>query len=427
MNYPDSVLFLYALGNEVKTAKLGLDRIGALLEALGNPQQSCRIVHVAGTNGKGSTCAMIESALRAAGYRTGLFTSPHLVEPTERIQIAGRPVDAVQFAAAFDQVHAAAETLLLQERIDLHPTYFETVTAMSLLLFRECGVQFAVLEVGLGGRLDATNVVTPELCVIAPIDFDHEAFLGKSLESIAGEKAGILKPGVPAVFSAQRPEAARVLDERAATLCVSITRSSEIAVTGVTLDARGSEFTWRGARVRCPLAGEHQVENARTAIAALLRLGLPPEAIRQGIAKTVWPGRLERVAENPEIILDGAHNPASARALAAYLDRFYDPARVWLIYGAMRDKAVSEMAAILFPRAGHIILTAPAQARSLRPESIRDLADHDSIQVAPDIQAALHLAAAAAPGDAIFVTGSLFLVGEARALLVSDAILPFPS
>jgi dihydrofolate synthase/folylpolyglutamate synthase len=427
MNYPDSVRFLYALGNEVKTAKLGLDRISALLEALGNPQQSCRIVHVAGTNGKGSTCAMIESALRAAGYRTGLFTSPHLVEPTERIQIAGGPVNAAQFAAAFDQVHAAAETLLRQEQIDLHPTYFETVTAMALLLFRECGVEFAVLEVGLGGRLDATNVVTPELCVIAPIDFDHEAFLGKSLESIAGEKAGILKPGVPAVFSAQRPEAARVLDQRAAALGVSVNRSSEITVSGVALDARGSEFTWLGARVRCPLAGEHQVENARTAIAALLRLGLQPEAIRQGIAKTVWPGRLERVAENPEIILDGAHNPASARALAAYLDRFYDPARVWLIYGAMRDKAVSEMAAILFPRAGHIILTAPAQARSLRPESIRDLADHDSIQVAPDIQAALHLAAAAAPGDAIFVTGSLFLVGEARALLVSDAILPFPS
>jgi dihydrofolate synthase/folylpolyglutamate synthase len=427
MNYPDSVRFLYALGNEVKTAKLGLDRISALLEALGNPQQPVRIVHVAGTNGKGSTCAMIESALRAAGYRTGLFTSPHLVEPTERIQIAGRPVDAAQFAAAFDQVHAAAEMLLRQERIDLHPTYFETVTAMALLLFRDCGVEFAVLEVGLGGRLDATNVVTPELCVIAPIDFDHEAFLGKSLESIAGEKAGILKPGVPAVFSAQRPEAARVLEERAAALGVSVNRSSEITVSGVTLDARGSEFTWSDARVRCPLAGEHQVENARTAIAALLRLGPQPEAIRQGLAQTVWPGRLERIAENPEIILDGAHNPASARALAAYLDRFYDPARVWLIYGAMRDKAVSEMAAILFPRAGHIILTAPAQARSLRPESIRDLADHDSIQVAPDIRAALHLAAAAAPGDAIFVTGSLFLVGEARALLVSDAILPFPS
>jgi dihydrofolate synthase / folylpolyglutamate synthase len=418
MNYPDSVRFLYALGNEVKTAKLGLARIGVLLEALGNPQHACRIVHVAGTNGKGSTCAMIESGLRAVGYRTGLFTSPHLVEPTERIQVAGRPVGAAQFADTFDRVHACAEMLLRQERIDLHPTYFESVTAMALLLFRECEVDFAVLEVGLGGRLDATNVVTPELCAITPVDFDHEAFLGKSLESIAAEKAGILKPGVPAVFAQQRAEVAAVLQDRAEALGVAATHSSEVAIGGITLHARGSEFTWGQSSVCCPLPGEHQVENARTAIAALERLGLAPEAIRRGIAHTRWPGRLERLAENPEIVLDGAHNPASARALAAYLDRFYDPGRVWLIYGAMRDKAVEEMAAILFPRARHVIVTAPAQARALRPESIRELSDHDSIQVAPNIKAALAMAAAAAPGDAIFVTGSLFLVGEARALLV---------
>lgn len=422
MNYPDSVRFLYALGNEVKTAKLGLERIRVLLEALGNPQQACRIVHVAGTNGKGSTCAMIESGLRAAGYRTGLFTSPHLVEPTERIQIAGRPASAAQFAAAFDQVHRVAEALLEQERIDLHPTYFETVTAMALVLFRECGVEFAVLEVGLGGRLDATNVVRPGLCAITPVDFDHEAFLGKSLEAIAEEKAGILKPGVPAIFARQRPEAAAVLQARADAVGATVTHSSGVAISGVALDARGSDFTWGEQGVSCPLAGEHQVENARTAIAALQRLGVAPEAIRRGIAQTIWPGRLERVAANPEIVLDGAHNPASARALAAYLDRFYDPRRVWLIYGAMRDKAVSEMAAILFPRARHVIVTAPAQARALRPESIRDLADHDSVQVAPNLPTALAMArAAAAPADAIFITGSLFLVGEARALLQPSA------
>jgi dihydrofolate synthase/folylpolyglutamate synthase len=418
MNYPDSVRFLYALGNEVATAKLGLERITALLEALGHPQQACRIVHVAGTNGKGSTCAMIESGLRAAGHRTGLFTSPHLVEPTERIRIAGCPVSASRFAAAFDQVHACAETLLRRERIDLHPTYFESVTAMALLLFREYGVEFAVLEVGLGGRLDATNVVAPELTVITPVDFDHEAFLGKSLASIAAEKAGILKPGVPAIFAPQRPEADAVLVERAAELGVPVTRSAALPISGIVLHATGSEFTWAGAPVSCPLPGEHQVENAVTAIAALERLTIPPEAIRQGIAQTVWPGRLERVAANPEIILDGAHNPAGARALAAYLDRFYDPARVWLIYGAMRDKAVAEMAANLFPRARRVIVTAPAQARALRPETIRDLADHDSIEVAPNLPAALARAARADPGDAIFITGSLFLVGEARALLL---------
>ena len=231
-----------------------------------------------------------------------------------------------------------------------------------------------------------------------------------------GEKAGILKPGVSAVFARQRPEAEAVLEARAAALGVAVTRSSELAISGVSLHARGSDFLWDGLAVNCPLPGEHQVENARTAIAALQQLGVAPADIRQGIARTVWPGRLERVAEHPEIVLDGAHNPAGARALADYLDRFYEPCRVWLIYGAMRDKAVEEMAAILFPRAGHVIVTAPQQARALRPEAIRGMADHDSIQVAANLQEALALAAGAAREDAIFVTGSLFLVGEARAL-----------
>src|SRR5580700_7021352 len=284
MNYPDSVRFLYALGNEVKTAKLGLERIGVLLEALGHPEQAFRIVHVAGTNGKGSTCAMLESGLRAAGYRTGLYTSPHLVEPTERIQVTGRPVDAAQFAAAFDQVHTCAETLLRQGRIDLHPTYFESVTAMAMVVFRDWGVQFAVLEVGLGGRLDATNAVTPELCVVTPVDFDHEAYLGKSLESIAGEKAGILKPGVPAVFARQRPEAARVLEARE----VNTRWTEHWPVSDLQLDARGSRFLLGDLRLHCPLAGEHQVENAVTAAVALMRLGVANIAIESGIAGAQW-------------------------------------------------------------------------------------------------------------------------------------------
>ncbi|MGA9626310.1 MAG: Mur ligase family protein, partial [Bryobacteraceae bacterium] len=215
MNYPDSVQFLYSLGNEIKTAKLGLERIRAVLQALGRPQDRLRFVHVAGTNGKGSTCAMLESALRAAGHHTGLFTSPHLAQPTERIRIDGRPISADRFARAFDRVHAA-------NALDDHTTYFETVTAMALLVLAEERVDMVVLEVGLGGRLDATNVVSPDLSVVTPVDFDHEAFLGKSLESIAGEKAGILKPGVPAVFARQRPEAARVLDRRAAELSIPV-------------------------------------------------------------------------------------------------------------------------------------------------------------------------------------------------------------
>jgi dihydrofolate synthase/folylpolyglutamate synthase len=421
MNYPGSVEFLYSLGNEVKTARLGLDRIHAVLEALGRPHRKGRFVHVAGTNGKGSTAAMIESALRAHGVRTGLFTSPHLAEPTERIRILGEPVSAARFAEAFDRVHAAAESLIETGAIDFHPSYFETVAAMAFLIFAEEQVECVVLEVGLGGRLDATNVVSPALCVVTPVDFDHEAYLGRSLEAIAGEKAGILKPGVPAVFARQRPEAEQVLAARAAALDCPLARTSEWTVGNLALDRDGSRFLLSGERdlrIHCPLAGEHQVENATTAAAALVRLGLPEAAIEQGIAAARWPGRLERIRENPEIVLDGAHNPAGARALASYIDRFYSHRRVRLIYGAMRDKAVAEMGGILFPRAKEVILTAPRQARAFTPAAMRDFADHPGVRVAADIQAALAMVRDAAPDDAVFVTGSLFLVAEARALLL---------
>jgi dihydrofolate synthase/folylpolyglutamate synthase len=409
VNYPDSVQFLYSLGNEIKTAKLGLDRIRAVLDALGRPQDRLRFVHVAGTNGKGSTCAMIESALRAANLRTGLFTSPHLAEPTERIRVEGRPISADRFADAFNQV------------LGLHTTYFETVTAMALLVFAEERVDMVVLEVGLGGRLDATNVVSPDLSVITPVDFDHEAFLGKSLESIAGEKAGILKPGVPAVFARQRPEAARVLDQRAAELSIPVSRTADWSVGNLELDPRGSRFSLTGERhlhITCPLAGEHQVENAVTAAVALAQLGIPDSAIETGLARARWPGRLERVSDRPEIILDGAHNPAGARALAAYIDRFYGHRQVCLIYGAMRDKAIDEISGILFPRAHQVIVTAPQQARALAPEALRDIGAHPNLRTAPTLRDALALVEDA---DVVFVTGSLFLVAEARAILTSAA------
>ena len=416
MNYPDSVQFLYSLGNEIKTAKLGLERIRAVLQALGRPQDRLRFVHVAGTNGKGSTCAMIDSALRAAGHHTGLFTSPHLAEPTERIRIDGRPISADRFAQAFDRVHAASA-------LDDHTTYFETVTAMALLVFAEERVDMVVLEVGLGGRLDATNVVSPDLSVITPVDFDHEAFLGKSLESIAAEKAGILKPGVPAVFARQRPEAARVLDQRAAELSIPVARTADWRVCDLDLDARGSRFRLTGERhlrLACPLAGEHQVENAVTAAVALACLGIADSAIEAGIARARWPGRLERVSERPEIILDGAHNPAGARALAAYIDRFYGHRTVRLIYGAMRDKAIDEISGILFPRAQQVIVTAPQQARALAPEALRDIGAHPGLRTAPTLRDALALVEEdASPDDVVFITGSLFLVAEARAILTS--------
>jgi len=417
VNYPDSVHFLYALGNEIKTAKFGLERIRAVLDALGRPQDECVFVHVAGTNGKGSTCAMIECGLRAAGLRTGLFTSPHLSQPTERIRIDGVPVSDAQFADAFNRVHACVEELLAAGKIDLHTTYFETVTAMAMLVFAEERTGMVVLEVGLGGRLDATNIVAPELCVITPVDFDHEAFLGKSLQSIAGEKAGILKAGVPAVFARQRPEAAGVLDGRAAELGIPVWRTADLPVRDLALTAHGSSFRLGDLNIVCPLAGEHQVENAATAALALLRLGVAPAAIESGIARAEWPGRLERVSANPDIILDGAHNPAGARALAAYIDRFYAGRPVRLIYGAMRDKAIDEISGILFPRARQVIVTAPRQARALAPESMREIAHHPDLRVAATLEEALALVRDAAPEEAIFITGSLFLVAEAREIL----------
>ena len=420
MDYPDSVQFLYALGNEIRTAKLGLDRIRTVLDALGRPQNRCRFVHVAGTNGKGSTCAMIESGLRAAGLRTGLFTSPHLAQPTERIRINGEPVDAGRFAAAFDRVHRTVENLIDAGAIDLHTTYFETVTAMAMLIFAEERTDMVVLEVGLGGRLDATNVVRPELCVITPIDFDHEAFLGRDLESIAGEKAGILKPGVPAIFARQRAEVGPILDARAEKVGAPVARTSGWQIRNLELHPRGSRFAVGQAApalfIDCPLAGEHQVENAVTAALALKSLGIADSSIQAGIARTRWPGRLERGSENPEIILDGAHNPAAARALAAYIARFYGARRVRLVYGAMRDKAVAEVGGILFPLAQEAIVTAPRQARAIAPEALRGVVDHPNLRVAAHLEDAL----AIPPGDAVtFITGSLFLVAEARAILAS--------
>ena len=412
MNYPDSVQFLYALGNEMKTAKLGLERIRAVLDALGNPEKAYRVVHVAGTNGKGSTCAMIAAGLQAAGVRTGLFTSPHLIEPTERIQVDGMPVSEAQFSRAFDVIHQAAGSLDL----DAHPSYFETVAAMAFWLFGELSVQTAVIEVGLGGRLDATNVVDPVLTVITPVDLDHQVFLGDTIEQIAGEKAGILKRGVPAVFARQRPEAGAVLDAKAAELGIRVRRAAEFEIRDLEMDARGSRFSG----IEVPLAGEHQVDNAVTAALALEELGVSPV----GIAETRWPGRLEHISPNPDIVLDGAHNPAGARALARYLEMYYSGRKRWMILGVMRDKAVAEIGGILFPLADELILTAADSPRSLPPEELAALAGRG--RAVANIGGALRLVAGdAAADDAIIITGSLFLVGEARAASYNRDSWPF--
>ena len=418
MSYPDSVRYLYALGNELKAgAKFGLERMQALLAALDNPERGQRFVHIAGTNGKGSTAAMIAAMLRAAGSKTGLFTSPHLIEPTERIRIDDQDVSSADFASAFARVHQRAEELLREGLLDAHPSYFETVTAMALLLLRE-RAEISVIEVGLGGRLDATNVILPELCVITPISYDHEAFLGNTLDSIAREKAGILKAGVPVISAEQDPIADDVIARRAAELQCRLIRTAESTLKVVRIAADKSTFELDGTSFDCLLPGRHQIENAATAVLAGRQLKIPEDAIAGGLRQVRWPGRLERVSANPTFILDGAHNPAGAAALAQYIREFYATRPVWLVYGAMRDKAVEEVTETLFPLAERLIVTAPDFPRALRPEAILPLTGHPNAILTETVTQAIEQAHSAPPQTTVFFTGSLYLVGEARALLL---------
>jgi dihydrofolate synthase/folylpolyglutamate synthase len=398
MNYAESVRYLYSLGNEVKAAKFGLESITALLGKLGDPHRKTKFVHVAGTNGKGSTCAMIEAGLRVAGVRTGLYTSPHLLEPTERIQVGGSPISQDLFADVCTEVASQGAV-----------TYFETVTAMAFVIFAE-QADLVVLEVGLGGRLDATNVVLPELSVITPIDLDHQFFLGNTIEEIAGEKAGILKVGVPAVTAPQVPEAMGVLRRHS-----PLREAEEWPFRDLELSKYGSTFAAGPYQLACPLAGAHQVENARTAAMALDSLGVNPV----GIAGARWPGRLQRIARPGagDLIVDGAHNPAGARALAAYVKEFFAGERLTLIFGAMRDKAVAEMAAILFPLFADVIVTAVQQDRAMPAAEIAALARDAKVRVSTGLDQALSMAG----GATTFISGSLFLVAEA---LSPDRIAP---
>ena len=281
MDYPASVEYLYSLGNEVKTIKLGLERIEALLEKLGRPQYCCPVVHVAGTNGKGSVCAMIEAGLREAGYRTGFYTSPHLVSPVERIRVDNRMVTEEEFARAFAVVHECAEGMIARGELDGHPTYFETVTAMGFWLFREKKVERMVVEVGLGGRLDATNVVRPELSVITPVDWDHQQYLGDTIEKIAREKAGIIKPGRPVVLGPQRAEARGVF------VAEDLEDVTSWEIEGLEESVEGCRYVARKGETRlevdCPLAARVILTQAGQARALEVETlaGLAPEGARR--------------------------------------------------------------------------------------------------------------------------------------------------
>jgi dihydrofolate synthase/folylpolyglutamate synthase len=440
MNYEESVRYLLSLGRELasprqaSTTKFDLVNITVLCERLGHPERAFESIHVAGTNGKGSTAAMLESILRAAGLRTGLYTSPHLERINERIRTDGKEISDAEFAATFTRLHEVIEELLAAGHLAAHPTFFECVTAVAFDFFARAGVQFAVCEVGMGGRLDATNILLPEVAVITQIDFDHENYLGHSIEEIAGEKAGIIKPGARVVSAAEHLIARVVIRQRVAHQSAFLIEiENAFRIEDVTSQNGCFSFTAistdSGARIPVvlQLPGRFQVRNALTAIAAahlLTERGAPidDDAIARGIASTVWPGRLERIAERPEIYVDGAHNPAGARELAVFWDTFFPGRNILLVYGAVRDKAVDEVAGILFPRASTVIITAPAQPRAISATVLAEMTGHHAakVEVIPDPEKAFERALElTSPEDVIFVTGSLYLVGDLRRYLLS--------
>jgi dihydrofolate synthase/folylpolyglutamate synthase len=446
MDYAAAVTYLLSLGRELAAptqaaaAKFNLENITVLDKRLGHPSGAYPSAHIAGTNGKGSTAAFLESILRHAGLRTGLNTSPHLEKINERIRIDGKEISDEDFAAVFTRIHETIEQLLADGKLRAHPTYFECVTAMAMEYFSQQRVDFAVFEVGLGGRLDATNILAPAVTIITPIDFDHENFLGHSLHEIASEKAGILKPNTPVVVGEQLPEAREVILNRAKELACPVIEtsvayriherprsaqqaSSESFATG-TITATTAEISsgW-SLDISPSLPGHFQVQNALKAIAAARVLAtrglqITDNAIASGISNTVWPGRLEKLQSHPDVYLDGAHNPAAARELAAFLAQNFASHKIWLIYGALRDKSVDEVAGWLFPLVAEVVFTEPRTPRAISASQLAEIAGYHTrhYETIPDAETALdHVLAKAEPEDAIFVCGSLYLVGQLRA------------
>jgi len=435
MNYDAAVRYLLTLGRELAAptqaaaAKFNLENITVLAERLVRPDRAYPSAHIAGTNGKGSTAAFLESILRHARFHTGLNTSPHLERINERIRINGEEISDEAFAECFTRIQACIEELLATGKLRAHPTYFECVTAMAFEYFAQERVEFAVFEVGLGGRLDATNILTPVVSIITPIDFDHENFLGHSLREIAGEKAGILKPAVPVVLAAQRPEAREVLLARAAELrCPVIDVPAVYRIEQESMQhgfARATVIeisSGQSFELAPSLLGRFQIQNALAAFAAARHLQqrgfrISNESITQGVASALWPGRLEKLQCNPDIYLDGAHNPAAAREVAEFLRQNSAHRKIWLLFGALRDKAVDEVAGLLFPLATEVIFTEPRTPRAISATQLAEITGHHAshFSVVPDAEKALdHILSRAAPDDAIFITGSLYLVGQLR-------------
>lgn len=414
MGYQASLDYLYSL--QRFGIKLGLENTARLLERLGNPQDDLRIVHIAGTNGKGSTASALASILRQAGVRTGLYTSPHLHSFTERIQIDGKPVSEQIVAELIEEIRPIA--------MELGTTFFEFATALALLCFQRSGINWAVLEVGMGGRLDATNVVRPELTMVTSVSLDHADHLGSSLAEVAGEKAGIFKSGVPVVSARQSKAADKVVGEQANALDAPLFTAGEDFSWRPTEDG----FNYQGLDLSLDglvpgLTGSHQLENLSLALAAtelLKRQGLQvsSEAMRCGIAKVRWPGRLEWMQGG--VLLDGAHNPAGADALGKYLaEQKLD--KVHWVAGLKADKDFKAILAPLLPITGQLYLCEPPVEEAVPPEKLAECAHAADVsaQIFASPEQALAAAVAAKKNDEIIlVAGSLFLVAALRERLV---------
>ncbi|ULA62852.1 MAG: hypothetical protein LZF86_80021 [Nitrospira sp.] len=428
MTYSSAIEYLYGL--QKHGIKLGLETMRTLLSRLGHPERRFKSLHIGGTNGKGSTAAMAAAMLQAAGYRVGLYTSPHLVDFRERIRVN-------QAMIAEEQVAELTERLQASVPSGLTPTFFELTTAMAFLHFAESGVDVAVLEVGLGGRFDATNVVEPAACGITTIALDHQEHLGATEAAIAFEKAGIIKPGVPVVVGRIDGPAWEVIRKTAAD------RGAPLARLGEDFRAAGTgpnEFSYRGYSrqldgLTCALIGRHQLDNAACAIALLdavegRGLSVQDEAVRRGLKSVPWEGRLEVVERGPVLLLDGAHNPAAAHVLAEYLTEWRamrPESRVILILGMMRDKDHARFVEPLHRLVSEVVLTQVDMARSASVQELREAVGTQFPQyhAAPSAADALVLARALATAqDLICVTGSLMLVGEVKALVRGCGLSP---
>ncbi len=420
MDYQATLDHLYRL--ERFGIKLGLDNIRRLLSLLGDPHRDLKVLHVTGTNGKGSVCAYAASALVEAGYRVGLYTSPHLVRFNERIRVDGEPITDDDVLRLWSGMQPAIQAMTTARAID-HPTFFEVTTAMAFQYFRERQVDLAVVEVGMGGRMDATNVVDGLVSVVTRVDLEHTEHLGKSVERIAREKSGIIKPSSRAVTIDQ--EALPVIEARCRELHVSLTVvGRDVRAERMSQDLRGQTVRVRGAfgtaEIRTRLLGSFQIENVGVAVAALVELRsagfpIPEEAIRDGLAATRWPARLEVVRENPTILVDGAHNRPAARALGEAVSELFPGRKGILVTGILNDKDLGGIASALGPLSSHVYACRPKTHRAFAAEEVASaFRPYADATVIPSVRAAIDAAVASArPEDFVLITGSIYTAGEA--------------